>query len=99
MRLSADWDAGDLIETGGALNYGGWSAPDTDAMLEACRTGGESAERGLYQHLQEAVPLIPVCFKSDSLLTHSGVVENAAPTAANIFYNFPDWTIHLAQPS
>ena len=66
-------------------------------MLEACRTGGESAERGLYQHLQEAVPLIPVCFKNDSLLTHSGTVENAQPTAADIFYNFPDWRIYLSQ--
>ena len=97
VRLTADWDLSALIGTGGALNYGGWSGVDTDAMLEACRTGGESAERGLYQHLQEAVPLIPVCFKNDSLLTHSGTVENAQPTAADIFYNFPDWRIYLSQ--
>ena len=99
VRLTADWDISPLIGTGGALNYGGWSAVDTDTMLAACRTDPDGAGRGLYQHLRESVPLIPVCFKSDSLLTHSGVVENAAPTAANIFYNFPDWTIHLAQPS
>ena len=98
VRLSADWDAGDLIGTGGALNYGGWSAPDTDAMLEACRTGGAQELRTLCQHVKEAVPLLPVCFKSDSLLTHSGTVEHASPTSANIFYRFSDWIIHLSRP-
>lgn len=98
VRLTADWDVSALIGTGGALNYGGWSAVDTDAMLEAYRTGGEAERENLYQHLGEAVPLIPVCFQSDALLTHSGTVENATPTAANIFYDFPSWTIHLVQP-
>ena len=97
VRLTADWDISALIGTGGALNYGGWSATDTDAMLEACRAGGEGAEQNLYQHLREAVPLIPICFKNDSLLTHSGTVENEQPTAADIFYNFPDWRIYLSQ--
>ena len=99
VRLTADWDISELIGTGGELNYGGWSAVDTDAMLEACRAGGENAYRNLCRHLREAVPLLPVCFKSDSLLTHSGAVENARPTAANIFYNFPDWVLHFAQPA
>ena len=99
VRLTADWDISELIGTGGELNYGGWSAVDTDAMLEACRAGGENAYRNLCRHLREAVPLLPVCFKSASLLTHSGAVENARPTAANIFYNFPDWVLHFAQPA
>ena len=98
VRLTADWDVSALIGTGGALNYGGWSAMDTDAMLESRRTAAAGADGGLYQHLREAVPLIPVCFQSDSLLTHSGVVEHASPTAANVFYDFPSWTIHLVQP-
>ena len=97
VRLSADWDISALVGTGGALNYGGWSAVDTDAMLDACRSGKEAARRSFCQHLQAAVPLIPVCFPSDSLLTHSGTVENASPTAANVFYHFSEWTIHLAR--
>ena len=96
VRLTADWDVSALVGTGGSLNYGGWSAVDTDAMLEACRTEGASARRNLCQHLQAAVPLVVVCFRSDSLLTHSAAVEGMTPTASNLFYDFSGWTIHLA---
>ena len=97
VRLTADWDISELIGSNGTLNYGGWSGMDTDAILDAYRSGSEAEQRTLYQHLQEAVAIIPICFKSDSLLTHSGVAENMQPTASNIFYNFSDWTIHLSQ--
>lgn len=96
VRLTADWDLAALVGTGGALNFGGWSSEETDALLEACRTGGTSERLSLCRHLQEVVPIIPVCFKNDSLLTHSGTIENIQATAANIFYNFPDWIIHMA---
>jgi hypothetical protein len=33
--------------------------------------------------------------KSNSLLLPSGTVENAVPTAADPFYNFPEWKIKL----
>lgn len=95
VRLTCDWDVSELIGTGGSLNYGGWSSEETDHWLEAFRNG-ESGQFGLYRHLQETVPLIPVCFKNDSILTHSGTVEGIEAAAANIFLNFPDWTIHMA---
>ena len=97
VRLTADWDISALVGTGGSLNYGQWSAVDTDAILGAYQAGGGTEAYHLYQHIKETVPFIPVCFKNDSLLTHSGTVEDIQATAANIFYNFPDWTIHLVQ--
>ena len=97
VRLTADWDVSELIGSGGALNFGGWSAIDTDAVLSAYRSGGKAQERNLYQHLQETVAIIPVCFKNVSLLTHSGVVGDMRPTASNIFYDFADWNIQLSR--
>lgn len=35
--------------------------------------------KNLCSHLQQQAPLIPVCFKSTSVLTQSGVVEGLTP--------------------
>lgn len=99
VRLTADWDVSQLVGTGGALNYGGWSNEITDSLLTNFNARDLSGDRlALYRHLQEQVPIITVCFKTTSLLTHSETVENAQPTAGNIFQNFPEWEIHVSQP-
>lgn len=99
VRLTAGWDLGDLLEPGGALNYGHWSNPDTSLLLQEL-AGAEdrtAAMRALCAHLKEQAPILPVCFKSTSVLTQAGVVEGLAPTAAEPFYALGQCVIHLEE--
>ena len=99
VRLSADWDLSALLSTGGALNYGGWSNETTDRLLAAYAGAGDraAAMETLCRHLQEQAPIIPVCFKSTSVLTQSGVLENLVSTASQPFYGLTDCTVHLRE--
>ena len=100
-RLTADWDLRSLVGTGGGLNYGGYSSAETDALLAAYLRSPESersdAMLALCRQLQEDAPLLPVCFKSVSVLLPSGAVEAITPTAANPFYNLPEWKVDIAK--
>ena len=97
VRLSADWDLSALLFSGGTLNYGGWSSETTDRLLAAFASTGDraAAMSALCRHLQEQAPIIPVCFKSTSVLTQTGVLENLVSTAAEPFYGLTDCTVHL----
>lgn len=98
-RLPADWDLGSLLEPGGALNYGHWSHPDTSRLLQEL-AGAEdrtAAMGALCAHLKDQAPILPVCFKSTSVLTQAGVVEGLAPTAAEPFYALGQCVIRLEE--
>jgi len=98
VRLTADWDLTDLVGTGGALNYGGYSNPVTDTLL-ADFAGAEdrtAAARLLAANLQSAAPIAPICFKNNTVLTHPGVVEGMNPSPTSTFQDLEGWTIHLA---
>ncbi len=98
-RLSADWDVRSLIGSGGSLNYGGYSNDETDTLLEAYLCAAETdradAMLALCEHLAQQAPILPVCFKSVSVLLPSDAVESITPTAANPFYNLPQWQIDI----
>ncbi|MDE6456171.1 MAG: ABC transporter substrate-binding protein [Dysosmobacter sp.] len=99
VRLTADWDLGSLLEPAGALNYGHWSNPDTSRLL-AEFAGAENraaAMRALCAHLKDQAPILPVCFKSFSVLTQAEVAEGLAPTAAEPFYALGQCVIHLKE--
>lgn len=99
-RLSADWDLTSLLEPGGALNYGHWSHPDTSRLLQEL-AGAEdrtAAMGALCAHLKDQAPILPVCFKSTSVLTQAEVVEGLAPTAAEPFYALGQCVIRLLEP-
>ena len=51
----------------------------------------------LCTHLQQQVPLIPLCFKSTSVLMQAGVVEGLRPTMTNPFYDLSSCVIHLRE--
>lgn len=97
VRLSADWDLSALLSTGGALNYGSWANETTDRLLAAFASAGDraAAMKNLCRHLQDQAPIVPVCFKSTSVLTQTGVLENLTSTAAEPFYGLTDYTVHL----
>ena len=97
-RLTADWDLSPLLRAGGALNYGGWADEQTEALLSAYGTAVDRkmAMADLCAYLRQHSPILPVCFKSTTVLTQTGVVEGLTPTAAEPFYNLTACTVHLA---
>lgn len=96
-RLTADWDLGSLLEPYGALNHGHWSDPDVSRLLAEYAGAGDraAAMRALCTRLKSQAPILPVCFKSTSVLTQAGVVEGLIPTAAEPFYGLAQCAIHL----
>ena len=98
VRLTADWDLRDLAGTGGALNYGGYTNPATDLLLESFAAAADrpAAASQLLAHLQAAAPIAPVCFKNYTVLTHGEVVEGLDPSPSTAFHNLEGWTIHLS---
>ncbi len=98
-KLTADWDLRSLLGTGGAMNYGGYTNAETDAlllsMLRAPDAERADAIQALCLHLQQLAPILPICFKDMSVLLPSGAVTSITPTAANPFYDLPDWEIDI----
>lgn len=101
VRLTADWDLSALLAEDGALNYGGWADPWTDALMEGCAAASDRAAaiEDLCTYLREQAPILPVCFKSSSVLTQADVLEGLTPTAAEPFYHLSGCTIHLRETS
>lgn len=98
-RLTADWDLGSLLEPAGALNYGHWSHPDTSRLLQELAGAQDrtAAMKALCAHLRDQAPILPVCFKSVSVLTQAEAVEGLQPTAAEPFYALGQCVIHLRE--
>ncbi len=98
-RLTADWDLRSLIGTGGALNYGGYSNAETDALLGELLLADDSqrpaAMLALCRQLQQEAPILPLFFKNVSVLLPSDVVGPITPTAANPFYDLAHWDIEI----
>lgn len=99
VKLTADWDLTSLLAADGALNYSGWADPQTDLLLEtyAAASDRSAALEALCKHLQSQAPILPVCFKSTSVLMQANVLDGLTPTTAEPFYNLPACTIHLRE--
>lgn len=99
VKLTADWDLSSLLATDGALNYGGWTDPQTDHLLTAYAAASDrsAAAEALCKHLQSQAPILPVCFKSTSVLMQANVLDGLSPTMAEPFYNLSACTIHLRE--
>ena len=100
-RLTADWDVGALIGTEGSMNYGGYDSETAWQLLQRCRTTGDSgraaALSALWQQLLEDAPFAPLCFKSTSVLTTTGVVTGLAPTETDPFHDLGSWVVDLTK--
>ncbi len=98
-RLSADWNLRPLLSRGGNMNYGGYSSEKTSQLIDKALAAPESkrhtAVDALCKQLATDAPILPIGFKSVSVLVPTGAVDAITPTAANPFYNFSDWKIHL----
>lgn len=96
IKLTADWDLTDLIATGGSLNYGGFSNEALDVYLASFSSASNStiAARTLYLSFQSNMPIAPICFRTDTVLTHPHVVEGLSPAPDNTFWGLEQWVIH-----
>ena len=101
-KLTADWDLRSLLSTGGSLNYGLYSDAQMDALISAMLSAPEedrpAAAQELYSYFAQQCPILPICFKDVSVLLPADAVEGIVPTAANPFYNLPQWNINIALP-
>lgn len=97
VRLTANWDLRALVGSGGTLNYGGWSDPQADQLLAAYAAAEDraAAMEQLCTYLYQQAPILPVCFKSTSVLFQDGVLEGLTPTMTDPFYDLPSCVIHL----
>lgn len=99
VRLTADWDLTPLLGSGGALNYSRWADPRTDELLAAFAASGDrdAAMEQVCSYLLTQSPILPLSFKSTSVLVQANVVEGLTPTMAEPLYNFPACTVHLRE--
>ena len=97
VKLTADWNLTPLLGTGGSLNYGGWTDPWTDQLLANFLSDDDrgTAMSHLCSRFQTQAPILPICFKSSSVLMQSDVLEGLTPTMAEPFYNLTNAAIHL----
>ena len=51
----------------------------------------------LCAYLREQAPILPICFKSTSVLMQTDVLTGLKPTMAEPFYNLSDCTIRLRE--
>ena len=56
---------------------------------------GDKADRAaeLFALLKEQVPIVPIAFRSSSVLTQWGRLSGLNPVRGNVFYGFENWII------
>ena len=100
VKLTADWDLRPLLQSYASLNFGGYADPETDQLLAglcaAEPAGRAAAMTALCKKLADQAPIVPVCFKSYSvLLPASAALQPITPTAANPFCGISDWKLNM----
>jgi peptide/nickel transport system substrate-binding protein len=98
VKLTGDFDLTPLLRSGGALNYGGYTDPDTDLLLAEYLAAGDvtrpAAASNLCRRLGETNPITVLCFKNWSVLTHWGKITGVEATQQNVFSDFSEWETH-----
>lgn len=96
VRLTADWNITRLVGTNGALNYGRFSSADVDKALDAfLKSENEATAAALCRCLAAEAPILPIAFKSVTVITPEGVIDGVSPTAAQPLRGLAQWHIHL----
>lgn len=96
VRLTADWDVSPLVAAGGALNYGAFSSAALDkALADFLKDENEATAAAFCERFAEESPILPLVFKSVSVLTPEGLIDGVAPTAAQPLRGLERWTFHF----
>lgn len=97
-RLTADFDLTELLSSSGALNYGGYRNEKADSLLSDWKAapGQQRVAKAssLFGYLTNQSPIIPLLFKSDSVLTHRNALAGLNPTSGNVFYQLDKWMVY-----
>lgn len=99
VKLTADWNLSPLLGTDAALNYGAWTDPLFDQYLSNSLSAVDrpAALERLCSYLRNQAPILPICFKSTSVLLQTDVLEGLEPTMNEPFYNLTECIVHLAE--
>ena len=96
VRLTPNWDLSPLVGSLGSMNYGYFSDVTLDVLMQSFRSDATTASaRQLCAFLARQCPLIPLCFRTDTVLTHTAVLSELTPTAASPFYGLQHWEVTL----
>lgn len=90
-RLTGDLDLTGFFTPGSGLHYGSCGSSALTEALRQARASGEWG--GFYRLWLQETPMAVLCFKTGSLLTQWGQVEEAQPTQGNLFNSFQNWKI------
>lgn len=97
VRLGANFDLAPLLDREGTLNFSGYHSDSLSAAEKKYRQAGRdtraAAAQELFALLTEEAPFVPLCFKSQSVLSRSGVVSRQRASQSNLFYRFWEWVI------
>ena len=96
VRLTADWDVSPLIAANGALNYGKFSSAALDkALSDFLKDENEATAGAFCERFAEEAPILPLVFKSVSVLTPEGLIDGVAPTASQPLRGLERWTFRF----
>ena len=87
--LTPDFDIRPLVAKDGALNYGKFDDEEFEAALNASRTMEDKTS--FYQQFSETLPIIPLAFERNQVVTRAGLLENFNPYPHQIFAGVENW--------
>ena len=91
VTLTADFDLSPLLSQSGALNYGRYTNPETDALLIQLQAANKpdlaQISDAFLEQFQADMPIAPLCFKNHAVLTRWGSISGLTPTRQNPFYH------------
>lgn len=100
VRLTADWDLSALLSPAGALNYGGYEGePLLAAMNAFLAAESEASAAAFYASFAKETPFAPLLFKSQAVLSPSGLISGMSPSVSSPFTSLENWSIHLSAES
>ena len=87
--LTPDFDIRPLVAKDGALNYGKFDDEEFEASLNASRTVEDKTV--FYQEFSETLPIIPLAFERNQVVSRAGLLENFKPYPHQIFAGVENW--------
>ncbi len=96
-KYSEITDLTPFFETGGSLNYIGYSNEEVDRLLLTARSAvGEGTTLLAYSSLQkklaEELPYISIAFRNKAVFTSKYVGDGVSPIDFNVYRNIENWT-------
>ena len=89
-----------LLGVDGSLNYGGITDESyltyINAYLAAGNLDRSAACSEMLMYIASNTPIVTVCFERHVVITHRYVTTGIEVTGSNVFYNIPEWEIHIS---